>query len=338
MVVRTILIGFVLFVRPLTAAEGIIEGVVLNATRNQEVSSGTEVVLRALFNGKFVSLAQTVTQSDGSFRFAGLPLDGAGPYLPGANQGDVHFPGPRVVLSANRPNANVTLAVFESASRPNPLVIENHEILVHVEPGSIKVRETMVIDNPSSHCYVGSPRHAGGGPVTLQLGIPVNFERITFDKEVFGRHFSLINEELVTGIPWPPGKRELGFSYVIANDQNNHTWQRRVDLPCSSVNVIVHANHPDQVTCNLPVRSAAQDGKASFASSDGPLPAGYLVQLDLDSLPVSTMVYARWIALLILLLLIVAISSISIRRRSNVAYREKSRATKKGGGLSQSGR
>jgi len=316
------------------AAEGMIEGVVLNATRDREVSSGTEVVLRALFDGKFVSLAQTVTQSDGSFRFSGLPLEGTGPYLPGANQDDVHFPGPRVELTTNRPHANVTLAVFDSVSHPNPLVIENHEIVVRVESGSIKVRETMVIDNPSLHCYVGSPRHAGGGPVTLQLGIPINFERITFDKEAFGRHFSLINEKLVTGIPWPPGKRELGFSYVIANDQDNHTWQRRVDLPCSSVNVIVHANHPDQLSCNLPVQSAALDGKVSFASLDGPLPAGYLVQLDLDSLPVSTMVYARWTASLILFLLIVVVSSISIRRRSKVAYPVKSHATQTSGRVS----
>jgi hypothetical protein len=298
------------------AAEGVIEGVVVNATRGHGVGRGTEVALRALFNGQFILLAQTVTSPTGKFRFTGLPLDADGPYLPGANQDGVHFPGPRVELTAAQPSVHITLAVFDAVSQPNPLVIEEHQIVVDVEPGCVRVRETMTVDNPSSTCYVGSPRHAGGGPVTLQLGVPGDFERITFDKEAFGRRFSLINGKLVTGIPWPPGKRELGFSYVIANERSNRTWQRQVDLPCSRMRLKVHADKPDQITCNLPPRPTSPDGEACVEYGNESLPAGYVVRLDLDGLPLSTIVLARWAALVVLPLLAVAVSVVSFRRRA----------------------
>ncbi len=314
MLIWAIFGGIILLAGPLTAADGVIEGIVVNATRGHEVSPGTNVVLRAHLDGEFVVLASTMTQADGSFRFAGLPLDCL--YLPGANRDDVHFPGPRVRLDANRPYATVNLNVFDSVSETNPLVIESHDIVVQAEPGSLKVRETMLVDNPSSQCYVGSPRHPGGGPVTLELGIPADFERITFDKEAFGRQFKLINDKLITGIPWPPGKRELGFSYVIANEKGNRTWQRRVDLPCSRVSLKVQADTPEHVVCNLPVTSVHPDGETRYESGAEPLPAGHLLQLELDHLPMSTMVYARRVASVLLIALVAAVSVVSVRRRS----------------------
>jgi hypothetical protein len=267
-------------------------------------------------DGEFVVVASTKTHRDGSFRFEGLPLDIGSLYLPGANQDDVHFPGPRISLNANRPRATINLNVFDSISQANPLVIESHDIIVHAEPGSLKVRETMLINNPSLQCYVGVPRHPGGGPVTLELGVPADFERITFDKEAFGRAFKLINNKLVTGIPWPPGKRELGFSYVIANEKGNRTWQRRVDLPCSRLLMKVRTETPDHVACNLPIAATSQDGEACFESKAEPLPMGHVLQLELDHLPMSMMVYARRIASLILMTLVAAVSVVSVRRRS----------------------
>ena len=316
MLIRIILIGLLLRIGALAAADGVIDGVVVNATRGHEISAGTDVVLRARVDGKFVVVASTTTQPDGSFRFDGLPTDHGLLYLPGANLADVHFPGPRVGLNTRRPHASVTLNVFDAVSKTNPLVIERHEIVVQGEPGSLQVRETMLINNPSLRCYVGAPRHRGGGPVTLELGIPADFERVTFDKEAFGRQFKLINDKLVTGIPWPPGKRELGFSYVIANEKGKRTWQRRVDLPCSRLLIKVRSDAPENVACNLPATAAQQAGEACFESDAKPLPVGHVLQLELDHLPRSMMVYARRIASLLLVTLVAAVSVVSIRRRS----------------------
>ena len=258
----------------------------------QVAASGVDVALRVPLDGEFVVVAQTTTDADGRFRFSQLPLESPNLYLPGANLADIHFPGPRVTLDLDQPSASVTLVVFESTDDPSPLVVEDHKIVVQAESGVLRVRETMLIDNPSTTCFVGRPQHEGGGPVTLQLGIPADFERITFDQEGFGRQFQLINGKLVTGVPWPPGKRELGFSYVIANQQGTRVWQRRVDLPSSHVQITVHGSNPQHVACSLPAATDPMSGVIGFAAGDKPLGAGDVIQLELDRLPIPAMVSA----------------------------------------------
>jgi hypothetical protein len=301
----------------LTADQGVIDGVVLNATRAGKPAAGVEVVLRVPISGQFVVAAQTTAAADGSFRFERLPTDAPGPFLPGANLDDIHFPGPRVRLTATEPRAHVTLSVFASTSGPNPLVVERHEIEVQAQPGSLRVRETMRISNPSATCYVGSPRHEGGGPVTLELGIPADFERITFDKEAFGREFHLINDKLVTGIPWPPGQRELAFSYVIPSQQGNRTWRRRIDLPSQRVRLTARGADARKIVSNLPTaagqQAVEQVGGARFESDGTLLPAGSEIHLQLERLAVPLIVHARRGAVAVLLVLVATVGGVAFR-------------------------
>ena len=317
MFLRTIPLVVVLSVGSLRADDGVIEGVVVNATTGHEVSAGIDVALRVRLDGKFVVLESATTQADGRFRFEGLPVDGEHLYLPGANLGDVHFPGTRVVLDERRPRANITLNVFETESETNPLVIESHEIVVQAQPGSLKIREKMLIKNPSLRCYVGRPRHQGGGPITLQLGVPSDFERITFDKEAFGRQFQLINDKLVTGLPWPPGQRELAFTYIVATGEDNRSWLRCVDLPCSRVCVKVLTTAPENVVCSLPAAESCHEGEVCYGANGETLSAGDVIRLELDHLPVSMMVYGRRIASLLLVTLVAGVCVVSVRRRGH---------------------
>ena len=142
------------------------------------------------FEGKFVVGAETTTRADGSFRFDELPLDLGGPYLPGANWRGIHFPGSRVRLTKDRTDAKIVLEVFESSEGPCPLVVERHDVTIQAESGRVAVRELLSIHNPSSRCFVGQPRHAGGGPVTMELRIPAEFKQVTFDREGFARGVS----------------------------------------------------------------------------------------------------------------------------------------------------
>jgi hypothetical protein len=331
LMLQSFVCGLFVLTGSLSAAEGIIEGIVVNGSR-ERVAGGVDVVLRAPIGGEFVVVAEAATHADGSFRFANLPLDAVGPYLPGANLGEVHFPGPRVSLDAERPRKSVTLIVYEAAESPSPLVVEEHNIVVSTERGAVHVRETMLISNPSTRCYVGRPRHEGGGPVTLQMSIPSDFERVTFDKEGFGRQFRLINGKLVTGMPWPPGKRALAFSYVVGNQQEDRVWQRRTDLPSLKVHLSVRGHALEHVTCNLPAATSRETrvpGTASFESretrvpgtvkfeSPGRLPAGYVIELELDRLPVPLMASARRVAVVLLVTLVVTVTVVSCRYRRN---------------------
>ena len=67
--IRVTLLGLASLVGSLTAADGVIDGVVVNATRGDEISTGTDVVLRAHLNGQFVVVASTTTGPRWQFPF-----------------------------------------------------------------------------------------------------------------------------------------------------------------------------------------------------------------------------------------------------------------------------
>lgn len=298
------------------AIEGTLSGIVVNASHDSRPAGGIEIVLRAQMDGSFVPVAQTMADAQGRFRFEHLLIGGDSLYLPGANSDGVHYPGPRVQLTQQRPEVAVKLEIYDAVSEPNPLEILRYEIVIRPEPGALHVTESMIVENPSTMSYVGRAAHEGGKPVTLRLAIPSDFDRTTFNKEFFGRRFSLIKDKLITSVPWPPGRRELKFSYVLANDSSHRIWRRPLDLPCRSIQLIVETDNPEEVSCSLGPAHATEDGRVIFQSTATILPSEQVIQLELGLLPVRWTAYGRWIALLALVMVISTISLVTLRRRS----------------------
>ena len=266
--------------------------------------------------GQLLTVAETTADNQGRFRIEHLPADAAYVYLPGANRDGIHYPGPSVQLSGLSRRANVKLAVHDSVAFPNPLVVRRHDILLRPEQGALRVTESMRIDNPGSACYVGRAAGEDAQPVTLQLAIPSSFDRVTFESEQFGRRFSLIDGKLVTSIPWPPGQRDLTFSYLLPNAQRNYVWQRPLDLPSAAVRVSVCTNEPGHITCNLNHAQRQKNEGVVFEAGERTLPAGYLLRVELGHLHVSLMTYAPWLALALLAGLIIGTSVATIFRRT----------------------
>jgi len=294
---------------------GTIEGVVLNSSQNGAPAAQVCVVLRAAIDGQLVPVEETTTDVQGRFEFADLPAGDGQIYLPGANRDGVHYPGSRVRLTAGQPRANVRLNIRDTIAEPNPLVVRRHEIDIRTETGVLRVSESMLIDNPAAATYVGAVKHAGMKPVTLQLHVSPDFERITFEKEFFGRRFNLINASVVTDIPWPPGQRWLKFTYTIRNQQDYRQWKRPLDLPSDQIRVAIDGIDAAHVSCNLAEATASASGGRQYASAGKTLPAGYEILVGLGDLPVSWMAYARWFALGVLVILVGGGSLFSARQR-----------------------
>ncbi len=309
--------------------DGMIEGAVVNAADRTPVPRA-EVVLRAKVDGQLLPVAETTADAQGRFRFTRLPADGATVYLPGANRGGIHYPGPSVRLSPLQRRAEVTLTVHDAVTFPNPLAVRRHTITLCPEPGVLRVTESMLIDNPSAACYVGQAAGEDAEPVTLQLAIPADFAQVTFANEFFGRRFSLSGGKLVTAVPWPPGQRELTFSYVLANTSRHYVWQRPLDLPSTKVRVLIRRNQSaraaadpgkgdnpifvDTKTGTVPTPQQ-EDGEIAFDSGRRTLSAGYLLSIELDHMPVTLMTYAPWAATATLVGLLLATCLPVLRRR-----------------------
>lgn len=292
---------------PIEASVGTIQGTVVNASQSGTPQPNAEVILQVRQDGQFIPLDQTNADQAGHFEFTHLPIGPDYLYLPGANHDGIHYPGARLQLTAAQPSATTTIDVYQSIQHPNPLVIRRHEVAIQAVPGALRVTESLLVDNPTQTTYVGRTTSDTNEPMTLALAIPMDFDRATFYKEFYGRRFSVAGDRLVTGIPWTPGRRELKFMYTIRNQDPYRVWQRPLDLPCDSMRIRITHERPDEVTCNLGSMTALESGERVFEAAHAPLPAGYVVRVELGALPQPWTAYARWVALVTLGTLMVGV-------------------------------
>lgn len=305
---------------------GIIQGVVVDGTNSQEPLEDIDVVLRADADGQLVPVAGTKTDRYGKFSFLDVPLDPGVVYLPGANRQGVHYPGRRVRLNVDARVAHVRIETFAAQTGLCPLVAKRHELVVEVEERALKVSEKLIVSNPTRSTYLGQSM-AGGAPVTFWLSIPKAFDRVTFDKEFFGRRFLIVEHQPVTDIPWLPGNQQLSFSYHVPLVEEEGSFQRPLDVPTEAVSITVRGAIADQIVCNLPLIHRA-NGEAKFASTGKSLPQSFVLELAIRSLPFPWMQYARWVALATLVAL--TVSTLIVRRmrgrRSAARERQSRRA------------
>ena len=120
---------------PPPAPQGTIRGIVVNASCDGLPVAGSQVYLRVQTGGQLVPVAETTADGQGRFRFDHLSVDVDGPYLPGANRDGVHYPGPRIPLTGDRPHARVKLLVCDTTLGPSPLVITDYRVAIDARPG-----------------------------------------------------------------------------------------------------------------------------------------------------------------------------------------------------------
>ena len=299
---------------PVPAVAGTILGTVANTSSGAAVPCQVAVNLQVQVHGEFVPFRETISDVQGRFRFERLPVGEGVVYQTGATRHGIFYPGPHIRLTDLQPIARAKLSVCDAVASPSPLRLKKMDVTIRPETGLLKVTESLLLENPLHTCYVGQAVHDGGDLVTLELSIPTDFERTTFDLEFFGRRFAVVNNKVVTGVPWPPGLRQLRYTYVLRNTQEVTQWKRPLDLPCSDVTIHVEGKSPKEVRCEMLRRTTADEQSVVFASAGQELPAGQVLQVELGRLPLPWMTFGKWIALAIMLLLIAAAGWLHFRR------------------------
>jgi hypothetical protein len=303
-------------------SDGWIGGIVVNESRSDEPVAGATVVLQIKTDGDFVLLDQTTTDAAGRYLFRDLLVSPHAAYKASAHHAGIHYPGPVIRLSSEDRTAGITLKVRDTVASPSPLRVKSHRIEIQPSSGQLAVTETLLIDNPTKLTFVGESADAESTePTTLQLSIPADFQKVTFQQEFFGRRFAVHNSRLVTSLPWEPGTREVTFTYFLRNTQLHRRWERTLDLPTEQVELRVAATDPDDVTCNLKSLGTQQQVGSTelrFASGDAELPAQFVIECELARLPVPWTTYAKW-GVGITLGLIVGLALVLGRRTARAA-------------------
>jgi hypothetical protein len=302
-----------------SARAGTIDGTVFNTSTGKPVPCQVTITLQVLVKDQFVPFRDSISDQEGHFRFTGLPVEGGVVYQPGATRHGVFYPGPRIRLTGLNPLASAELSVCDASASPCPLVLKKMDVTIRPETGILRVSESLLIDNPTHTCYVGQAVHGAAEPLTLELSIPPEFERTTFDQEFFGRRFAVANNRVATNVPWPPGERELKYTYVLRNTQKVLVWKRPVDLPCSKVTIRVEGKASEEVHCAALRQAQSGPNAIVFESGGEPIPAGQVLQVEIGRLPLPWMTYGKWAALAIMLVLIGGTGWWHLRRRGRTS-------------------
>lgn len=295
---------------------GVVEGVVLDGSHAQAPLVDVEVVLRAGQDGALLPVAKTTTDAQGWFQFRDLPVDRDVVYLAGANRDSIHYPGPRVRLQPESVETRVKLIAFDGIGAPSPLVAQAHEIDIQQVEGALEVSESILVSNPTTFAYVGQSQ-GDEEPVTLRLTVPDGLEKVTFAKEFHGRHFQLVDGQLTTSIPWPPGERTIEFNYRLPVERRHQVVARKLDLPTSNVQICVRGDNCEDVSCNLP-RVDGGNTAVLFVSSE-PLAVNNELRIELGGLAVSWIAYGRGSALGLLVILSMGTVIYARRRKPAMA-------------------
>jgi hypothetical protein len=305
-----------------SSSDGWIGGIVVNESRSEEPVAGATVVLQIKTDGDFVLLDQTTTDAAGRYLFRELLVSPHVVYKASAHHAGIHYPGPVIRLSSDDNTAGVTLKVRDTVASPSPLRVKSHRIEIQPSSGQLAVTETLLIDNPTALTFVGESADAESTePTTLQLSIPADFQKVTFQQEFFGRRFAVHNGRLVTSLPWEPGAREVKFTYFLRNTQLHRRWERTLDLPTDLLELRVATTDPDEVTCNLRSLGTQQQVGSTelrFVSGDSGLPAQYVIECELGRLPVPWTTYAKWGAAMTLGLFVVLVIVLGRRATRSV--------------------
>jgi hypothetical protein len=304
-------------------AAGVIEGTVVNGSYHETSVTGAVVVLRAEYQGSLLAVAETTTDKFGRFRFEPLPVGDGMVWLPGANHQGIHYPGSRIQLDRHESPEPQRIVIYETVDDPSPLVAARHEIDIRAELGVLVVTETILVANRTTRSYVGLQTDDGNPPVTLRLSIPMDFEKVTFEKEFFGRQFELNEHGLATHIPWTPGMRKLKFTYRLPLESRQLLFHRTLDLPTEQVAVNVVGCPYGDVTSNLGSDSSSERETAAFEYNGSILPVGHTIEIELGSLSVPWTAYARWIALASLVLAVLGTATHVLLRRRSLTPRNK---------------
>ena len=245
MIAQTLLLVSLAVAGLLPQANGRIQGTVVNASQAKPSPCQATVLLRVLLEGQFVPFRETTSDAEGRFQFDSLPLGDPYRYLVGANRHGIHYPGPRIQLTESRPDATVELSVCDAVTHPNPLLIRKLEITICPEPGTLKVTESMLVENPSATCYVGQSPVPGA-----RSGHPAPSHSLGFRARRRSRRSfsdggsSVVEGKLVTGVPWPPGIRALKYTYVLRNAEVTGIGSARSTCPAPRFNCACAPRNP----------------------------------------------------------------------------------------------
>ncbi|MCD6289311.1 MAG: c-type cytochrome [Anaerolineae bacterium] len=279
--------------QPLTyqPGDGVIRGIITNGTLSQTVPAGITVTLHVFDNQSFDEVRQfeTVTQSDGSFRFGQLSTSPQWTYLATLHYADVPYAsGVGRFTPGGDKELHLPITIYEPTQDASGIRIEHAHWFIDFNDRNLLVGELYILSQDGNRTYVGTEEATQGRRITLRFPLPPGYDGVKVDPDLMGQRFFVIDDALVDTLPVLPGQgiRQILLSYKLPYSTDKLDLQHPILYPTKHLNVLVSDVGVKMSSPQVTFRDKRGDSGQSFLNFTGDdLAAGQVVTLSFDHLP-----------------------------------------------------
>jgi len=232
---RLIVILAVLLVSGLPALaqdsdEGTISGQVINGTEGGGSVAGVEVTLITYINDAVAETRATQADGEGKFRFENVATEHEYLVSPKYMEVDYYYP---VAFDSGGTAAYVEAGVCDATSSDQAIRVGLAHTIINVGEESLRVTEMFRLVNDGDRTFVGTD----GVLVFTLPGGAVGFEA---PQELMADYQFLDDNRVAYLVPFPPGERQLVYSYRLAKpDSNELTLPLEIDYRTDNLKIMV---------------------------------------------------------------------------------------------------
>lgn len=213
-----------------TAALGNIRGTVVD--RKLEKPLAAHPMILTIHRVEAAETQETLTDGDGNYRFADLPLDPTAHYTVSTVYEGTDYTETDIVLSTWASNITVDFDIGAFTDDKSQIQVRTHTFIIgppppdHAPDGAVTVIEAIGVENQSDLAF--QTKH-GTQTVGLHLKLPKGTEGFQPHSPTSLTMNPTTNDVILT-TPLPPGESQLGYTYIFHVERSELNLSRRLDF------------------------------------------------------------------------------------------------------------
>lgn len=258
--------------------EGTIEGQVINGTEGGGSVAGVEVTLIMYIDDVMAGTRAALTDDEGKFQFDNVDIQNE--YIISAKYMEVDYYYP-VEFIKGETTAYVEVGVCDATTSDEAIrTVLSHTIIDIVEE-DIVVTEVFQLFNDGDKTYAGTDS-------MLAFTLPEGVYSYEAPQYLMQDYQLLDDNRLAYLVPFPPGERQLIFSYsLVMPDAKEVTIPFVVDYPTDSMQLLVSGEDIEVATAELtpggPIYTDTGERYIRFWGED--IPRGTVINILISNLP-----------------------------------------------------
>ena len=218
--------------------DGIIDGQLILQTGNGDSLAEVDVIL-VFFTDEMVKETRTTqTDAQGKFKFTGLSTDREYMVLVYYGGIDYYYP---LVFGAGETRIPIEVSVCDTTTSDERIRVILAHVIIYAAEESVSVTEVLLLVNDGDRTYVGAKEAtAVEKQGSLIFTLPEGASDFDAPPELMQDYMFLDNNKVADTVPFPPGERQLVYSYKLAKEvSSDFILNLVIDYPTDRIEVMV---------------------------------------------------------------------------------------------------